>query len=223
MKKVIRLLGTLLVFSLVVAGCSKAINDEQMPETSGVTSDMMEDDVEEDMMKDDVEEDMMEDDVEEDMMEDDVEVDMMEDDMMKNEGEIAPVFSLKDVNGDMVSLADFEGEKVYVKYWASWCSICLAGIDDVDTLSNNEDFKVITIVSPGFKGEKETEDFIKWWPSLNTENIVVLLDENGEYAQEYGVRGYPTSAYIGSDGVLVQVAPGHSSNENIIEKMSAIK
>ena len=83
---------------------------------------------------------------------------------------------------------------MYIKFWASWCSICLAGLDEVNTLaSENNDFEVITIVSPGFRGEKNSEDFKKWFSGLEYKNLTVLLDEEGTIANKYEVRGYPTS------------------------------
>ena len=62
---------------------------------------------------------------------------------------------LQDINGETVSLADYEGRKVYVKFWASWCPICLAGLDEVNTLAKDAtDFEVLTVVAPGFNNEK---------------------------------------------------------------------
>lgn len=135
--------------------------------------------------------------------------------MMKNEGEMAKDFTLKDLDGNDVTLSSLQGEKVYLKFWASWCSICLAGLEDLDILAGESDFKVITIVSPGFNGEKSTEDFKEWFNNQETKNLEVLLDEGGLVTKEYGVRAYPTSVYIGSDGVLVKVLPGHNNNDII--------
>jgi len=142
-----------------------------------------------------------------------------------NKGEVAPMFDLMDLNGNQVALADLAGEKVYVKYWASWCSICLAGLDELNTLSlQDNDFKVISIVSPNFKGEQSIDDFTKWFKNQATyQDITVLIDENGTWAKESGVRGYPTSYYIGSDGVLAKAAPGHISNEKIASVFNEIK
>lgn len=143
--------------------------------------------------------------------------------MMKNEGKMAPAFELMSVSGETVSLESLKGEKVYVKFWASWCSICLAGLDEFDRLAAEaEGFKVISIVSPGYSGEQSKEKFIEWYNGLNYENLVVLLDEGGDIAKEYGVRGYPTSVYIGSDGVLVKSLPGHVSNDAIAETFKEI-
>ncbi len=143
--------------------------------------------------------------------------------MMTNEGDAAPAFDLMDVSGNSVSLESLKGERVYIKFWASWCSICLAGMDELNELSANmEGFKVITIVSPDFNGEQSSDDFIKWYSGLDYENIVVLLDPDGDIAKEYGVRGYPTSAYIGSDGVLIKQLPGHVENAKVIESFRSI-
>ncbi|PKM56982.1 MAG: thioredoxin [Firmicutes bacterium HGW-Firmicutes-3] len=141
----------------------------------------------------------------------------------KNEGDPAPAFTLMDTEGQTFSLEALKGEKVYVKFWASWCSICLAGMEELDDLSGrSEGYQVITIVSPGYKNEKETEAFKLWYEGLDNENMIVLLDEDGVYAREYGIRAYPTSAYIGSDGVLVKVLPGHVNEATINESFNVI-
>ena len=141
-----------------------------------------------------------------------------------NKGSTAPQFDLEDLKGNKMALAEYAGQKVYVKFWASWCSICLAGLDELNTLSNQKNkFQVITIVSPDFRGELSAEDFTKWFKKQKMDNITVLLDHDGIWMQKYGVRGYPTSTYIGSDGVLVKSTPGHSSNEIITQNFKNIK
>ncbi|MDO3411906.1 redoxin family protein [Saccharibacillus sp. CPCC 101409] len=128
----------------------------------------------------------------------------------------APQFDLKDLNGNDVKLADFKGQKVYIKYWASWCSICLAGMEELNTLAGQDnDFKVISIVAPNFKGEKSEADFKKWFASMDEKNTTVLLDPDGKYAQQFGVRAYPTSFYIDSQGGLSKTVPGHNTNDVI--------
>lgn len=142
-----------------------------------------------------------------------------------NNGDAAPEFELVDLNGKSHQLSEYEGQKVYIKFWASWCSICLAGMEELNTLAGEEnDFAVLSIVSPGSNAEKNSESFKKWFSGVeNTENVEVLLDEGGPVFDDYGVLAYPTSVYIGSDGVLVKSAPGHFSNEQIRETFETIQ
>ncbi|WP_370866552.1 redoxin family protein [Saccharibacillus sp. JS10] len=135
----------------------------------------------------------------------------------------APQFDLKDLSGKEVKLADFNGEKVYIKYWASWCSICLAGMEELNTLAGQDnDFKVITIVAPNFKGEKSEADFKKWFAGMDEKNMTVLLDQDGKYAQQLGVRAYPTSFYVDSKGGLAKTVPGHNANDVIATNFNSI-
>lgn len=143
----------------------------------------------------------------------------------KNDGNPAPSFELKDTKGNIHKLSDYAGKKVYIKYWASWCSICLAGLEEINTLSGEEqDFEVLTIVSPGYNNEKKSESFIKWFSGVeHTSNLTVLLDENGSIAKQFQIRGYPTSIFIGSDGVLVKTQPGHLNNDQIMNEFQSIQ
>ncbi len=144
-------------------------------------------------------------------------------DVMTNDGKKAEDFELVNLAGESITLEQLSGERVYVKFWASWCSICLAGMDELNTLSADAtDFRVITIASPGYNGEMEKDEFITWFEGLDYDNIEVLLDEDGTIAKAYGIRAYPTSAYIGSDGVLVKILPGHIENSMISETFEKI-
>jgi peroxiredoxin len=125
-------------------------------------------------------------------------------------------FSLTSINGDQVSLEDYEGEKLAIRFWASWCSICLSELDEVNRTSlEAEGYKLITIVSPGHNGEQETDDFIAWFKSLDYDDMEGLLDTSGQVYTDYGVRGYPTTVLINSKGQIDQVRPGPMSQETL--------
>jgi len=249
MKKLLGMLAMVMVLAMALAACGQAIQDGPTPAAGDVENETMmdkeddmkdesmdkEDDMKDESMgkEDDMEEESMdkhdesmdkEDDMKDDAM--DKEDDMKKDDdmsMMTNEGPAAPAFELMDLDGNTVALADFAGEKVYVKYWASWCSICVGGLPETEKLSTmDSDFKVITIVTPNHTGEKGVEGFKEWYAARGFDNITVLLDVDGTYAKEFGVRAVPTSAYIGSDGVLIKVLPGHVSNDQVTAAFETI-
>lgn len=125
----------------------------------------------------------------------------------------------KDLNNNVVTFDQVttKGKPVYVKMWASWCPICLAGLAEINELSadQNKNFDVITIVSPGAKGEKETQDFIEWYKGLDYKNIIVLLDEKGETLKRAKVRGYPSSVLLDADLNIQKTVPGHLGTAQI--------
>ena len=129
--------------------------------------------------------------------------------------------TLKDVNGMNYSFGK-DGKPTYVKFWASWCPICLSGLEDIDSLSKEmKDFEVVTVVSPGLVGEKKTEDFKKWYKSLGYKNIKVLLDEKGELTKMLNVRVYPTSVVVNKAGKAEKVLPGHLEKAEIKKLFSS--
>ncbi|MFV0551167.1 MAG: redoxin family protein [Anaerorhabdus sp.] len=203
MKKGIKLITSVLGLSLLLVACTAA------PKTG-----KMEKNQEKDMME--TTEPAM-DEKKDDTMMDKEKIDM-------TNSEMSSVFEYTDFDGNMVSSKDFEGKKVYIKYWASWCPICLGGLGDIDKLSTmDNDFVVLTVVTPGYKGEKTATEFKEWFNGLEYKNIKVLFDQDGKIAKELGVKGFPTSAYISSDGSLVKVSPGHFDNDAIIETFTSIK
>lgn len=126
-------------------------------------------------------------------------------------------FSLLDSKGKNHQLADYQGKPLVVKYWASWCPICLAGLDEIEALSadKKKDYELITIVTPDYKNEKPTSEFIEWFDTLEAENSIVLFDEGGELAKKLGIRAYPSFVYYDSQGEMINVLPGHADKETI--------
>lgn len=140
------------------------------------------------------------------------------------QGEAVPDFALTGVDGKNYHLSDYKGKKVYLKFWASWCSICLASLPDTDELAKEEsdDYVVLTVVSPGQKGEQAEEGFKKWYQGLDYKNLPVLLDPSGQLLASYGVRSYPTQAFIDKEGKLVKTQPGFMDKETILQTLKNI-
>ena len=139
-------------------------------------------------------------------------------------GEEVPDFELTGVDGKTYRLSDYKGKKVYLKFWASWCSICLASLPDTDELAKEagDDYVILTVVSPGQKGEQAEEAFKKWYQGLDYKNFPVLLDPSGQLLASYGVRSYPTQAFIDKEGKLVKTQPGFMDKKTILETLNSM-
>ena len=113
------------------------------------------------------------------------------------------------LDGKEVSLADYKGKKVYLKFWASWCPICLAGLADINQLADMppKDAVVLTVIAPGVNREKNLDDFKEWFSGLEYKTLPVLVDNNGQFLKKLGIVGYPSSAFIDANGKVVRVQP----------------
>lgn len=130
-------------------------------------------------------------------------------------------FSLQGLDGKTYRLSDYKGKKVYLKFWASWCSICLASLPDTDEIAKDagDDYVVLTVVSPGHKGEQAEADFKNWYKGLDYKNFPVLIDPSGKLLESYGVRSYPTQAFIDKEGKLVKTQPGFMDKDMILKTL----
>ena len=128
------------------------------------------------------------------------------------------------LDGKEVSLADYKGKKVYLKFWASWCPICLAGLADINQLADMppKDAVVLTVVAPGVNREKNLDDFKEWFSGLEYKTLPVLVDNNGQFLKKLGIVGYPSSAFIDANGKVVRVQPGHVTNEDIVKSLETL-
>ena len=133
-------------------------------------------------------------------------------------------FTFKTLDGKEVSLADYKGKKIYVKFWASWCPICLAGLADINQLADMppKDAVVLTVVAPGVNREKNLEDFKEWFSGLEYKTLPVLVDNDGQFLKKLGIVGYPSSAFIDANGKVVRVQPGHVTNEDIVKTLETL-
>ena len=128
------------------------------------------------------------------------------------------------LDGKQVSLADYKGKKIYLKFWASWCPICLSGLADITQLSEMppKDSVILTVIAPGVNREKSLEDFKEWFMGVDYHSLPVLVDKDGQFLKKLGVVGYPTSAFIDANGKVVRVQPGHVSNDDIVKTLESL-
>ncbi len=136
----------------------------------------------------------------------------------------APAFSLKDLDGKEVALADLKGKTVVLDFWATWCGPCKASFPAMQTAVNdlkaNENVKFLfidTMEDGNTEARKKSAgDFIE----SKDYSFHVLLDTpkkgNGraiETADAYGVTGIPTKIVIGPQGKIRFKAMGFDGND----------
>lgn len=66
----------------------------------------------------------------------------------------APDFTLKDLNGNSVTLESLKGRVVYLNFWATWCPWCVKELPDVETVYKQYKDKDVVILAVDI-GESE--------------------------------------------------------------------
>ena len=132
-------------------------------------------------------------------------------------------FELMDVKGDTYKLSELQGKKVYVKFWATWCSICLAGMGEFselnDSYQDNDDVLILTVVAPGTSGEMQADQFKDWFTGQGY-SFKALLDDGDPVMREYGIRGFPTSVFISTTGNVSETMIGHVANDVVVSTLA---
>ena len=124
-------------------------------------------------------------------------------------GKPAPNFTLTDIDGHRVSLAQLKGKPVLISFWATWCVPCrdeLPLIRDEYLAHRAEGFTVVAI---NF-GDESSDTVRKFWNSYNLQPAP-FLDPDGSVASNYGVAlnntGLPVSVLVARDGIISSYEP----------------
>jgi thiol-disulfide isomerase/thioredoxin len=117
----------------------------------------------------------------------------------------APPFLLQDLDGNVVSTAQWQGKVVLLNFWATWCPPCRQEIPIlVDLAKKYKDNLLIVGVSVDDGSPDDVREFTK---AFHMNYPVVMWSH--ELVSEYGgVPALPTTFLINKDGRVVQKHEG---------------
>lgn len=137
----------------------------------------------------------------------------------------APDFTLMDQYGNQHTLSDYQGKTVFLNFWATWCGPCRSEMPEIQQLyedygSNEGDLIVLGVAAPGV-GREGSEDDICAFLEENGYTFPVVMDYFGAFSNQYGIRAYPTTFMIDTDGNVfgyVESALTKEMMESIVEQ-----
>ena len=118
-------------------------------------------------------------------------------------GQPAPEFTLHDLDGQPVSLSQFEGQVVLLDFWASWCEPCISDLPKLREIKKKTaDWPVV------FVNVSLDEDEEAWREAVDEHEIKgihVRADSfASDVAKSYQIDGIPLYYLVDSQGLVVE-------------------
>ena len=140
-------------------------------------------------------------------------------------GKPAPAFTLEDLSGKKVSLADYKGKAVLVNFWATWCAPCKIETPWLVELRNKyagQGFEILGIDAEG--DDLKADDTVGW--AKNKADVAkfvqqekmpypVLINGDSLSTPYGGLDELPTSFFVNRKGVIVAAQLGLTSESDI--------
>lgn len=127
-------------------------------------------------------------------------------------GKPAPIFTLKDIYGNRLSIDKWKGKVVLLRFWATRCESCKVEMPKLQSSFMNllaEGFLVVAVnvEDPPEKAGEFVRELGLTFP--------ILIDENQKVTNLYQVYGVPTTFLIDRKGIIRERIFGDLNKESI--------
>ena len=134
----------------------------------------------------------------------------------------APDFKLKTLDGKEASLSDYRGKKVFLNFWATWCTPCKEEMPAMEEISD-EYGNDLVILAVNIDSQNDVQAFADNYGLT----YPILLDDESEKKQSvndtYQVKYIPTSFFIDASGLIDSVYLGAMNKKQMKQKIDQIK
>lgn len=137
-------------------------------------------------------------------------------------GERAPNMILRNLQGDKVSLADYQGRIVLVNFWATWCPPCREEMPDLQRIYEDHDGRVIVIGVNMTKAETD-DDHIHLFVQDSHVTFPIVLDPEGEAMNDYLIVASPTTFVLDENGIIRERFLGAVQYDTLVHTIENIK
>jgi cytochrome c biogenesis protein CcmG, thiol:disulfide interchange protein DsbE len=134
-------------------------------------------------------------------------------------GSVAPDFSLVDLDGNPVHLADLRGQPVIVNFWASWCGPCVDEFPLLKSVAEEHTRDGLVVLGIVYQDRSEAA---RAFMEQNGGTWQALMDPDERVARAYNIFGPPETYFVGRDGRIVARHFGQLTAASLDAKLAAI-
>jgi peroxiredoxin len=116
-------------------------------------------------------------------------------------GELAPDFTLKNLQGETVRLADFRGKVVFLNFWATWCPPCRAEMPSMERLHEAMAKRNFVILAVNIENDLNP---VKEFLIQNPHSFPILSDAEAKVQNLYKVFRFPETFLIDKEGRILE-------------------
>ena len=114
-------------------------------------------------------------------------------------------FSSMDMNGNRISVSDFKGKVVVLKFWFVGCKPCIIEFPELNELVEEYESKDVVFLGITFDPKENVSSFFE---KTGKRFDYRILPDNMDVIKEYGVKSYPTHMVIDKEGIVQFVLAG---------------
>lgn len=131
------------------------------------------------------------------------------------EKQLAPDFTVYDLDGNPHKLSDFRGKPVILNFWATWCGYCKMEMPDFNEkyqeYSEDVHFLMVNVTD----GSQETVEKASAFVAEEGYSFPVYYDTTLEATSAYPTSGLPVTFIIDTEGAVVAWQQGMMTAENL--------
>ena len=128
----------------------------------------------------------------------------------------APDFTLQTLDGEEVTLSEFNGQIVLINLWASWCGPCRAEMPALQNIHQKYKDQGVVILAVNVTYQDDIASAETFVNELGI-TFPILMDSNAEVAHLYQLRSLPTSFFVDKDGRITEVVIGGPMAEALLQ------
>jgi thiol-disulfide isomerase/thioredoxin len=136
-------------------------------------------------------------------------------------GKPAPLqFTLKDMNGVDVKLANFKGKVILLNFWATWCGPCRAEIPSLVKLQEQYGKDLVIL---GVSVDDPIEKLKPYATEMKMNYPVLVGNGRDDVQDAYGpLWGIPVSVFVDRDGKIAKKHSGIASKDQFEREIKAL-